>query len=70
MLEHRNVPKKFWAEAVYIVVYLLNRSPTQIVKKSLEEACSSRKPKITHLKVFVAYVWISYAKCSKLDSKS
>lgn len=61
MLEHRNVPKKFWAEVVYIAVYLLNWSPTQAVKKmTLEEAWFGRKPKISHLKVFgsIAYVWI------------
>lgn len=39
MLEHRHVPKKYWVEAIYTVVYLLNRSPTHAVKKmTLEEA--------------------------------
>lgn len=40
--------------------------------KTPEEVWSSRKPKISHLKVFgsVAYVWIPDAKRSKLDSKS
>eukprot|EP00253_Pinus_taeda_P001686 PITA_01686 len=73
MLQHRSVPNKFWAEAVFTAVYLLNRSPTQAVKgKTPEEVWSSRKPKISHLKVFgsVAYVWIPTAKHSKLDSKS
>eukprot|EP00253_Pinus_taeda_P004550 PITA_04550 len=68
-----NVPNKFWVEAVFTVVYILNRSPTQAVKgKTPEEVWSGRKPKINHLKVFgsVAYVWIPAAKCSKLDSKS
>ena len=73
MLQHRSVPNKFWAEAVFTAVYLLNRSPTQVIKgKTPEEAWSCRKPKINHLKVFgsVAYVWIPAAKRSKLDSKS
>ncbi|XP_059068247.1 uncharacterized protein LOC131858815 [Cryptomeria japonica] len=53
MIEHRNVPKKYWAEAVYTAVYLLNRSPTHVVKKMTpEEAWSGRKPKVGHLKVF------------------
>eukprot|EP00253_Pinus_taeda_P024581 PITA_24581 len=59
MLQHRNVPNKFWAKAVFTVVYLLNRSPTQVVKgKTPEEVWSGRKPQISHLKVFgsVAYV--------------
>eukprot|EP00253_Pinus_taeda_P030272 PITA_30272 len=73
MLQHMNVPNKFWAEAVFTAVYLLNRSPTQVVKgKTPKEVWSGRKPKISHLKVFgsVAYVWIPAAKRSKLDSKS
>eukprot|EP00253_Pinus_taeda_P006482 PITA_06482 len=73
ILQHKNVPNKFCAEAVFTAVYLLNRSPTQVVKgKTLEEVWSGRKPKISHLKVFgsIAYVWIPAAKRSKLDSKS
>ena len=73
MLEYKNVPKKYWAEAVYTAVYLLNRSPTQAVKKMTpEEAWSGRKPKVGHLKVFgsTAHVWIPNAKRAKLDSKS
>eukprot|EP00253_Pinus_taeda_P006391 PITA_06391 len=73
MLQHKNIPNKFWAEAVFTAVYLLNRSPTQAVKgKTLEEIWSGRKPKISHLKVFgsIAYTWIPAAKRSKLDSKS
>eukprot|EP00253_Pinus_taeda_P004299 PITA_04299 len=73
MLQHKNIPNKFWAEAVFTAVYLLNRSPTQAVKgKTPEEVWSGRKPKISHLKVFgsIAYTWIPAAKRSKLDSKS
>lgn len=73
MLEHGNVPKKYWVEAVDTAVYLLNQSPTQAVKgKTLEEAWTGRNPRISHLKVFgsLAYVWILDAKHSKLDSKS
>eukprot|EP00253_Pinus_taeda_P014834 PITA_14834 len=73
MLQHKSVPNKFWAEAVFIAVYLLNRSPTQAVKgKTPEEVWFGRKPKSSHLKVFssIAYVWIPAPKRSKLDSKS
>lgn len=67
------VPNKYWAEAVFTVVYLLNRSPTQAVKgQTLEEVWSGRKPRISHLKIFgsLSYVWIPDTKRSKLDSKS
>eukprot|EP00253_Pinus_taeda_P032343 PITA_32343 len=45
MLQHRNVPNKFWAEAVFTAVYLLNRSPTQAFKgKTPEEPHSVLLP--------------------------
>ena len=73
MLEHRNAPRKYWAEAVSTAVYLLNRSPTLAVKhKTPEEAWFGHKPRINHLKVFgsLAYVGIPDTKRTKLDSKS
>eukprot|EP00253_Pinus_taeda_P002074 PITA_02074 len=45
MLQHKSVPNKFWAEAVFTAVYLFNRSPTQAVKgKTPEEVWSGRPP--------------------------
>jgi hypothetical protein len=73
MLQNRCVPNRFWAEAVFTTVYLLNRSPTMAVKqKTPEEAWSGRKPKVSHLKVFgsTAHTWIPAAKRTKLDLKS
>ena len=73
MLEHRHVPKQFWAKAVTIAIYLLNWSPTVAVKgKTSKEAWLGRKPRISHLKVFgsLAFVWIPDASCTKLDAKS
>jgi hypothetical protein len=65
MLQNRCVPNRFWLEAVFTVVYLLNRSPMMAVKqKTPKEAWSRRKPKVSRLKVFgsTAYTWISAAK--------
>ena len=73
MLQNRCVPNRFWVEAVFTAVYLLNRSPMMAVKqKTPEEAWSGRKPKVSHLKVFgsTAYTWIPTAKRTKLDPKS
>jgi hypothetical protein len=64
---------RFWAEAMFTTVYLLNRSPTMAVKqKTPKEAWSGRKPKVSHLKVFgsIAYAWILEEKRTKLDPKS
>jgi hypothetical protein len=73
MLQNRCVPNRFWVEAVFTAVYLLNRSPTMAIKKKTqEEAWYGRKPKVSHLKVFgsTAYTWIPAAKRTKLDPKS
>jgi hypothetical protein len=73
MLQNRFVPNRFWVEALFTTVYLLNRSPTMAVKqKTPEEAWSGRKPKVIHLKVFgsTAYTSILAAKRTKLDLKS
>jgi hypothetical protein len=73
MLQNRCVPNRFWVEAVFTAVYLLNRSPTMAVKqKTPEEAWSGRNPKVSHLKVFgsTAYTWIPSAKRTKLYLKS
>jgi hypothetical protein len=72
MMENRCVPNRFWAEVVFTVVYLLNRSPMMVVKqKTPEEAWSGRKPRVNHLKVFgsTTYAWIPDEKRTKLDPK-
>ena len=56
-----------------ILLYLLNRSPTMVVKqKTRKEAWSRRKPKVSHLNVFgsTSYTWILDQKRTKLDPKS
>ncbi len=73
MLQNKSAPHKFWSGAVFTSVYLLNRSPTMVVKqKTPKEAWSRRKLKAIHLKVFgsIAYTWIRYANRTNLDSKS
>jgi len=72
MLHNRSIPNKLWAEAVFIAVYMLNRSPTMAVKqKTPKEAWFERKLKVSHLKVFgsIAYTWIPTEKRTNLDLK-
>lgn len=73
MLAEKKMPKKFWAEAVYTTIYLLNRLPTKAVQgKSPLEAWSGKKPTAKHLRVFgsVCYAHIPQQKRSKLDDKA
>ena len=58
MLQGKNLPKNFWAEAVNTAVYILNRSPTKaMLNKTPYEAWCDRKPLVEHFKIFgcVAY---------------
>ncbi|KAL0416080.1 UNVERIFIED_CONTAM: Retrovirus-related Pol polyprotein from transposon TNT 1-94 [Sesamum latifolium] len=73
MMMDKKLPLKFWAEAVYAVVYLLNRLPTKGVEGMTPiEAWSKVKPTTKHLKTFgsVCYFQIPNAKRSKLEQKA
>ncbi|CAA0832646.1 Uncharacterized mitochondrial protein AtMg00710, partial [Striga hermonthica] len=73
MLAEKNMPKEFWAEAIYTTVYLLNRCPTKVVQnKTPIEAWSGQKPSAQHLRVFgsICYVHIPKKKRHKLEEKS
>ena len=73
MLNEKNMPRCFWADAVFTAVYLINRSPTTSVHIiTPEEAWSGRKPDLSHLRIFgcVCYVHILSELRSKLDANS
>jgi transposase InsO family protein len=73
MLTCKNVPKKFWPEALKWATYVLNRSPTVSVKNiTPEESWSGIKPSVHHFRVFgcLAYAHIPDNHRKKLDSKS
>ena len=73
MLSGRKIPKTFWSEAVNWTVYVLNRSPTLVVKDMTpEEAWSGSKPSVDHFRVFgcISHVHIPDSKRNKLDDKS
>ncbi|GAU44223.1 hypothetical protein TSUD_399870 [Trifolium subterraneum] len=72
MLAGKNVPKRFWPEAVVWATYVINRSPTLSVNDMTpEEAWSSTKPLVSHFKVFgcIGYVHIPDTQRKKLDPK-
>ncbi|KAL8127021.1 hypothetical protein AgCh_014082 [Apium graveolens] len=63
----------FWAEAAMWTVYVLNRSPTLVVKdKTPEEVWTGFKPDVADFRVFgcFAHVHIPDQKRIKLDDKS
>jgi hypothetical protein len=72
MIAEKNIPKKFWPEAVIWATFVLNRSPTLAVKDiTPEEAWSGIKPFVHFFKVFgcLAYVHVPDALRKKLDPK-
>ncbi|XP_031377996.1 uncharacterized protein LOC116193313 [Punica granatum] len=73
LLQEKEMPKKFWAEAANTAVFLLNRLPTKSLdKRTPVEAWCGRKPSIANLKVFgcICYSYIPQAKRDKLDKKA
>jgi hypothetical protein len=73
MLNEKNLPNYFWAEAVVIAIYSMNRTPIAVVHgMTLEEKFTSNKPDVSHLRVFsyIAYVHVPDDKRSKLDPKA
>jgi hypothetical protein len=73
MLNGKNLPNYFWVEAVTTIVNIMNRTPTTTVHgMTLEEKFTSKKPDVSHLKVFgyIAYVHVLVEKRSKLDPKA
>ncbi|CAL5347060.1 unnamed protein product [Camellia sinensis] len=72
LLHDKGQPKKFWAEAVNTVIFLLNRLPTKALqKKTPFEAWSGYKPELLNLKTFgcLCFSYIPQVKRDKLDKK-
>ena len=73
MLNEKDLPDFYWAEAVATAVYIMNRTPTTAIHgMTPEERYTSRKPDISHLKIFccITYVHVPYELRSKLDPKA
>ncbi len=73
MLNEKNLPNYFWAEAIATVVYIMNRTPTATVHgMTPEEKFIGKIPDVSHLRVFgcIAYVHVPDEKRSKLDPKA
>jgi len=73
MLNEKNLPNYFWAEAVATIVYIVNRTPTTVVHgMTPEEKFTGKKPDVSHFRVFrcIIYVHVLDEKRSKLDPKA
>src|SRR5579871_4964314 len=73
MLHASGLGYEFWREAVITIVYLKNRSPTNIIiGKTLYEVWFGKKLSLNHLRIFgcIAYAHILKEKKYKLDWKT
>ena len=73
ILFEKKIPKRFWAEAAFTSMHLLNRLPTKAVEgKTPYEAWFNLKPSASHLKVFgsICFIHVPDAKRDKLSEKS
>jgi hypothetical protein len=72
MLNEKNLSNYFWAKAVATVVYIMSQTPTTVIHgMTLEEKFTSKKPDVSHLRVFgcITYVHVLDEKI-KTRSKS
>ncbi|GAA0159622.1 transmembrane signal receptor [Lithospermum erythrorhizon] len=73
MMSGKNMPKKFWPEAVNWSCYVLNRCPTSSVEgMTPQEAWSGNKPSVEHLRIWgcLAHVHVPKPGRVKLDDRS
>lgn len=73
LLHDKDLPKKFWAEAVNTAVFLLNRLPTKALQqKTPFEAWYGYKPELFNLKIFgcLCFSYIPHIKRDELDKKA
>eukprot|EP00253_Pinus_taeda_P032918 PITA_32918 len=58
MLQSKGLSLSFWAEAINCANYIINRTPTKVLKNiTPEEAWSSVKPDVSHFRVFGSEAW-------------
>ena len=72
-MEHMQVDKHWWAEAVNTTIFITNRLPcAAIPDKTPFEICFGEKPEIGHFRVFGAkgFAHIDKSKRSKFESKA
>jgi hypothetical protein len=63
MMCDQDPPTSLWAEATSTAVYIQNRIPHAILgEKTPEEAFTSEKPEVGHLRIFVCPVYIHVPK--------
>jgi hypothetical protein len=73
MLQSKGLSLRFWAEAINCANYIVNRTPTDVLKNiTPEEAWSSIKPDVSHSHVFGSEAWahIPDEKHKALEPKS
>jgi len=73
MIRAQGLDLEFWAKAVNMAIYIKNQCPTKALEsKTLQEAWTSRKPDVFHLRVFgcKTFAHIPNENRSKLESKS
>jgi hypothetical protein len=63
MLHDQGLPMHLWVEACNTAVYVKNRSPYRTLGMStLEESFTSKKPDVSHFKIFGSSVYVHVTK--------
>ena len=70
MLHDQDLPMHLWEKVVRTTVYVHNHTPHRVLEnKTPEEVSSSKKPELSHLRIFgcLVYIHIPKGKRTKLE---
>lgn len=72
LLHQSGLPQKFWAEAIRLATYIVNRMPTSILGHSPYEAWTGHPPDVSNLHIFGAkgQVLVEGKHLSKFDKRT
>ena len=72
-MNEKRLPKSYWAEAINIIVYLMNQCTTSRVHDvTPHKKFYGKKPDLSHVRIFgsIAFAHIPNEKQQNLDPKS
>ena len=70
MMSQADLPTSFWDYALETAVFLLNRTPTKTVEKTLYEIWTGHKPNISFLRIWGCESHVKKLTSDKLTPKT
>jgi len=70
ILHHSGMKYGFWAEALAVIVHVMNRAPRKHIDwKTPHEVLTGQVPNVAYFRIFGCHAWVHNNKGKKLDAK-